>query len=169
MGIKVDPEEYDRWVREGLVEADPKPRHGTCDRVHKRKKKSEFVPSCHLPPGTWLVGVETYSLANKISIKAGMKWKRMQKDATMLAMGKNHASLVAFADLGIHAGLPIKVNLCRLGGRSMDDDNLSVSMKYLRDAVADMLGTKDNNPLIKWTYSQQKNDRLGVKIEITKS
>jgi len=70
--------------------------------------------------------------------------------------------------------LPVTIKLTRHGKKLLDDDNLPVSMKYFRDAIADCLipgkrpGQADSDPRIVWTYAQLVSDRVGVKIEIYK-
>lgn len=58
--------------------------------------------------------------------------------------------------------LPCIVRLTRYAPRSFDDDNLQMSFKWIKDAIADMmipgkpLGHADNDPRIKWEYFQEK-------------
>lgn len=173
MGFNVTQEELDEWRRKGLIAQQSTDKviedHGRINAPLPRKRKKELIPSMHVSPGTWLIGVETHSINLQLrSTRAGMKWKASQRMATMMIMGKNHAALVPFADHGIHAGQKITVDLVRLGGSGIDSDNLQGAMKYIRDTIAEMLGTNDNNPLIEWTYGQQQNGKVGVKVKITK-
>lgn len=169
MGLKVTQEEYDRWVREGLVAADGVATSAT-PRPTGPTRKKDLAINVFAPPGTWVIGVETVSIANSTKIKEGIGRKAKQKKVVFLALGRWHLNLAEFADRGIHAkkARPIVVKLCRLGGSTMDDDNLPSSMKYIRDAIADMLGSDDANPLISWFYSQEKHDKVGVRITIEK-
>jgi hypothetical protein len=67
--------------------------------------------------------------------------------------------------------LPCLVKLTRIGKRMLDSDNLAVSMKWIRDAIADILipgkppGHADNDPRISWEYSQQIGKEYAVIIE----
>ena len=128
--------------------------------------KGKPLPSCRVKPGVYLVGVKTYSITNSRDTRAAIGRKGHQKAAVFAVLGRWHADLIAFADEGIHAGKPLTVKLVRLAPRIMDDDNVQASLKYLRDAVADVLGSRDNNPLIHWQYGQEKSQRVGVRIEL---
>lgn len=54
------------------------------------------------------------------------------------------------------ACLPAVVKLTRIAPRMLDDDNAIGGMKSVRDAVADFLKIKDNDPRVTWRYAQQK-------------
>lgn len=173
MGFNVTQEELDEWRRKGLIAQQSTDKviedHGRINAPLPRKRNKELILSIHVAPATWLIGVETHSINLQLrSTRAGMKWKASQRMATMMILGKNHAALVPFADHGIHAGQKITVELVRLGGSGIDDDNLQGALKYIRDTIADMFGTKDNNPLIDWKYGQKLNDKVGVRVTITK-
>lgn len=68
--------------------------------------------------------------------------------------------------------LPCAVRLTRLGPRELDFDNLVMSQKYIRDAVAEVItgdmrpGRADGDKRIKWEYDQQYSKDYGVKIRI---
>lgn len=52
---------------------------------------------------------------------------------------------------------PYSVTLTRLGKRKLDDDNLAVSAKGVRDQIAHLLGIDDGDERIKWNYAQAKS------------
>jgi hypothetical protein len=53
--------------------------------------------------------------------------------------------------------LPVKVTLTRLAPRSLDSDNLAISFKAVRDAVAEWLGADDRDGSgITWAYEQAR-------------
>jgi len=52
--------------------------------------------------------------------------------------------------------LPIRVTLTRVSPRKLDSDNLAMSCKHVRDAVAKMLGIDDGDPGVTWVYQQEK-------------
>ncbi len=68
--------------------------------------------------------------------------------------------------------LPCTVKLTRLGPRELDWDNSIISLKYVRDAVAEIItqdfvpGHADGDKRIKWEYDQIKSKTYAVKIEI---
>ena len=67
--------------------------------------------------------------------------------------------------------VPCKIKLTRFGKRKLDSDNLPVSMKYVRDAIADQIfpglaaGKADDDERIEWRYGQQISSEIGVGIE----
>lgn len=66
--------------------------------------------------------------------------------------------------------LPCNVRLTRIG-RRLDDDNLRGALKYIRDAIAELLvpglaiGRADDDERINWEYNQEKG-KVGVRIEV---
>lgn len=61
-------------------------------------------------------------------------------------------------------GLDVKIT--RIGPRELDDDNLAISAKHVRDGLADALGLDDGDSRLKWGYAQEKRRTYGVRIEI---
>lgn len=61
------------------------------------------------------------------------------------------------------------VLMTRLSAGTLDGDNLCVSLKSIRDGVADAFGLPDNDPRFTWNYAQEKCKRgqYGVRITIT--
>jgi hypothetical protein len=138
----------------------------------KRTRMKDLVTPAFMPPGTWLVPSRTHNCANQRGKLRGHMGKITQmRDAVFRTMGKNHEALIPFADYGIHAGYQIAVKLVRLGGNQMDvGDNLNIAMKWVRDAISDLLGTSDGptgtGSLITWEYGQERCDKVGVRVTI---
>jgi len=68
--------------------------------------------------------------------------------------------------------LPCCVKLIRVSTRALDvGDNLPMSMKYIRDSIADCLipgrppGFADSSHLIKWEYDQVKGKPQGIIVQ----
>jgi hypothetical protein len=67
--------------------------------------------------------------------------------------------------------LPCTIKLTRIGRRELDSDNLPVSMKYIRDAIADRIfprlapGQADNDKRLSWEYGQEISRIYAVKVE----
>lgn len=74
--------------------------------------------------------------------------------------------------LAVEKKLPAHIKLTRVAPRILDSDNLPVSMKYFRDAIADYFipglapGRADSNERLTWSYDQRKGT-YAVEIEIT--
>lgn len=51
--------------------------------------------------------------------------------------------------------LPCIVTIIRIAPRPLDDDNLAISAKSLRDGIADRLGVDDRDPRVMWRYGQR--------------
>lgn len=64
--------------------------------------------------------------------------------------------------------LPVVVIMSRMSAGTLDDDNLRVSLKAIRDGIADAFGLPDNDPRIEWRYGQEKCKRgaYGVRVRI---
>lgn len=60
------------------------------------------------------------------------------------------------------------VTMTRIAPRELDDDNLAISFKSVRDGLADWLGVKDNDKRIKWVYAQEKGapKHYAARIEV---
>lgn len=61
--------------------------------------------------------------------------------------------------------LPLVVTITRVGPRKLDDDNLTSSCKYVRDQIAEAVGTDDGSSLYTWRY-EQRTGEYGVDLEI---
>ena len=61
---------------------------------------------------------------------------------------------------------PLVVTIIRVGPRRLDDDNLQGACKYVRDQIAELVGTDDGSPLYTWVY-QQRSGKYGVEVEIS--
>lgn len=61
--------------------------------------------------------------------------------------------------------LPNIIRLTRIAPRKLDDDNLVSSLKFCRDAIADLLipglkrGRADGDPRLKFEYAQQSRNK----------
>jgi len=78
-------------------------------------------------------------------------------------------------DLDGEIELPCIVTLTRVGKRRMDTDNLASSLKYVRDAVAEMIitdrpglatGWHDGDPRITWKYEQRVGENYAVELDL---
>lgn len=84
--------------------------------------------------------------------------------------------------------LPCQITLTRLAQRTLDEDNLLSSLKYIRDEIAACIfperivtyvskkgsivqskGRCDDDPRVVWNYAQQKSKSYGVKVDIVKN
>lgn len=75
--------------------------------------------------------------------------------------------LVVAANLGgRNLWPPIVVTFTRISPGTLDDDNLSSSMKHVRDGIADAFGIDDRDPRVSWKYEQRKESSYGVEIRI---
>jgi hypothetical protein len=72
------------------------------------------------------------------------------------------------AQLGTPPAPPMRVTLTRIAPCRLDDDNLAISFKHVRDGIADWLGINDRDQRIEWRYAQQKGapKTYAVRLEI---
>lgn len=64
-------------------------------------------------------------------------------------------------------GEPLIVRLTRIAPRTLDSDNLSGSLKHIRDGIADWLGIDDRSPLVTWEYAQRKGAPKSYAVGVT--
>lgn len=57
------------------------------------------------------------------------------------------------------------VRLTRVGPRELDSDNLTGSLKAVRDGLASWLRLDDATPLVRWEYGQERGEP-GVRVEV---
>lgn len=68
--------------------------------------------------------------------------------------------------------LPCIVTLTRCAMKILDEDNLMIAFKAIRDQLADLIlpglakGQADGDPRIKWEYAQEKAKIHGIKIRL---
>jgi hypothetical protein len=65
---------------------------------------------------------------------------------------------------------PYVITITRIGPRALDDDNLAISGKHIRDGIADALGIDDGHASLTWRYAQERPakgaPRYGVRVAI---
>ena len=130
--------------------------------------KRDLLPSIFVPPGCFVVGVQTHSITNSRDMRASIGCKGHQRRAVAMLFGKHHRDLMEFADCWLHVGRPLRVTLTRLSPRQLDSDNLAAALKNIRDGVAEFLGVDDAAVLVEWHYWQEKSDRHGVRVQLAK-
>lgn len=115
------------------------------------------IISLHLP-------IKTVSEAN-----CSEHWSKKHK------RHKSQKKLVwwAFKSLEKIDLLPCHVKLTRISSKFLDTgDNLPCSMKYIRDAIAEVLtgikiaGRADDDKRITWEYDQEKGSLQAIRVEI---
>lgn len=110
----------------------------------------------------FVVPVRTHSLTNKRDAHwrdrhLRAKDERKAVDDALLAAGLSRVTLPP----------PFLVNLTRLGGQKLDDDNLKAALKSIRDQVADWLQVDDGDEAAAtWAYDQQPGVAWGVLVEV---
>jgi|SRR5271157_2998663 len=111
---------------------------------------------------SWQIPLETISEAN-----TSEHWTKKHK------RHKHQKSVIAwqFMTEKPDISLPCKVRLTRISPRSLDDDNLRMAFKWIRDAIADNLipgkaaGRADDDKRIFWEYAQEKGPK-GIKVDL---
>ena len=107
-----------------------------------------------------LIPVRTVSEAN-----ARGHWSVRSRRAREQRWVAHAAMLQATA---IFESPPMTIRLVRIfppRGRLLDSDNLAVSMKAVRDGIADALGVDDGDPGLRWLYDQERGVGWGVRAE----
>ena len=105
------------------------------------------------------IPIRLQSLANM----SHQHWRKLAK------LSQKQKEATAYCMVGkVIPPLPLTVTITRIGPRKLDDDNLASACKYVRDQIAEVVGTDDGSPLYTWIYKQQIGDRgqYGVEVEI---
>jgi len=107
-------------------------------------------------------GMRLESLANKREhwTKKAARAKTQRRAAHMELWGCG-------AQLPPLAGIKrINVEITRIAPRALDDDNLAISCKHVRDGIADWAKCDDGHSVWKWTCSQRKGLPKQYAVEI---
>lgn len=127
---------------------------------------------------TWELPLKTISEGNSGSEHWSAKNKRHKMQQFFIRS--------LFAHEAAQITLPCIVKFTRLSPRELDDDNLTMAFKWIRDEVSECLipekrsvyvtkqgkvreikGRADSDPRIIWQYAQEKARLSGVRIEIS--
>jgi hypothetical protein len=111
------------------------------------------------------VPIKLVSLAN-----ARMHWR---KRAALAKEQRRSTRLVLRPDRVYGVDIPCVVTITRIAPRQLDDDNLAISGKHVRDEIAAWLGADDKpGSGIEWRYGQRKGEpgeyACEIRIEPTK-
>lgn len=91
-----------------------------------------------------------------------MHWAKRAK------LMRSHRMLGALMANTLHwRGERAVVRLTRIAPRELDSDNLVSSFKGFRDGVAQAFGIDDRNPIITWTYAQERGAPKQCAVRIT--
>lgn len=126
-----------------------------------------LLPSCHVPPNVWIVGVLTRSESNERKWQDKSNRTKAARAAVSKCFGKSLPSLAQFAE-HYHAGGSLRIVFTRLAPKRLDRGNVSTALKAVEDALALMLGADDGDARWLATYAQETSERYGVRIELHK-
>jgi len=122
----------------------------------------------------WILPIETFSEANGVKKKRknGKKtsehWSDKKKRHDYQKFRIAHWWIVERPEII----LPCTIKLTRVSPRTLDDDNLPMTFKWIRDAIADQIhpglapGRADDDKNINWQYDQEKGKPKSIKIQI---
>ena len=130
-------------------------------------RTAPLLPNAFRPPATWLIGIRADSHLNSGKLKrSAIGVGGRQRRQVVRFLCRYHAALTPFTDR-ILDGLPVVVRMARLGPGNVDGHAVSGDhLKHVIDAVADVLGTDDGNPLVTWRGAAEKANGYGVRIEL---
>jgi hypothetical protein len=113
---------------------------------------------------TFTIPVHTVSEANRASHEHWRKRQRRAKEQRTFTRQGVWAYAVPTA-----WPLPCTIKLTRIApSNGLDSDNLPVSMKHVRDGIADAMGIDDRDPRVTWECAQKRGERgqYAVKVEV---
>lgn len=125
---------------------------------------------------TWNLPIRTVSEANSSEHWTAKSKRHKQQQFFIRALFKKHGRGIT---------LPCKVTLIRLSPRTLDDDNLCMAFKWIRDEISECLiphkkltyitkkgsvakikGRMDSDHRITWKYQQEPSKVAAIRIEI---
>lgn len=98
----------------------------------------------------------------------GSFWKKSTRRKSI----RHATSLALAAYVPVRVHMPCVVTLTRCSAGTLDDDNLRIAMKSVRDAIAKHLGVDDGDlTRVQWQYRQARAPRgvHTVRVEIHES
>jgi hypothetical protein len=113
----------------------------------------------------YVVNIRTVSEANRASHE---HWRKRQQRAKQ--QRSNAAWSAEACSKPKRWPLPCVIKLTRIApSNGLDSDNLPVSMKHVRDGIADAMGIDDRDPRVTWEYSQERGapKQYAVRVEVT--
>lgn len=156
--------------REGRIISETKPVNlpgptPTPERSAKKVKR-ELLPAAFVQPATWLVPVYCYAGDNARGFKKQIGRAGHERRPVYHTLARQLRALAPFADAA-QAGRTVRITLTRIGGNKMDAANVVAALKYVQDAVADLLGVDDGKECLDWEYGQAPGRRKhGVRIQL---
>lgn len=159
----VDPE---TWAKI-LAAAGPAPAPPARGRNKGPADPAPLAAAAFEPPGTWTVPLRLEPVTNNGAVKRGAIGRAARdRRAVAAALAGNLRELAPFADAA-RAGRAVVCRITRLGGGPMDDDNLPVTAKWVRDTVALFLGVGDGpGGPVRWVCDQAPGGPWGVRVEL---
>lgn len=139
----------------------------------KKLKEKEYIDPVFLPHGVWAIPLQVQNSENGAIFKKSRIAKgghERRKVASYLGQAKSLRLLSEFR-AHVDSGRMLRVKMVKLGPAEMDDDGLGTAFKYVRDTVALFLGLDDgpkNRHIWQWVYDQERLNRTGIRIEISK-
>lgn len=103
---------------------------------------------------TYRIWVKTVSEANQAE-----HWRKRHKRRKALRREAWLATLEHCGKVTIGDGLRISLTRITPSTRRLDSDNLAMSLKSIRDGIADALGVDDGDERIVWAYEQCKEHK----------
>lgn len=108
-------------------------------------------------------GLRLPSITNtRVHWRVLARWKQDQRASTFFALT---GSPSLHRNYHFPLRLPLVVVITRVGPRRMDDDNLQGACKYVRDAIAAVIGVDDGSRRYTWVY-RQRIGKYAVQVDI---
>lgn len=163
----------DEAEREGRILKQTGVRSPAGPAPKKMRDKVRYAVPSFQPDGEacgWVVPLKLDSSANSKSfMRSHMGIAGRHRRAVAQELARYLSRLVPHAKRA-QAGKPVYCRIDRLGGGRMDDDNLGIVCKWVRDTVALFLGVGDGpGGPVKWSYGQEPGPEYGVRITLSRS
>jgi hypothetical protein len=109
------------------------------------------------------IEVQTLPLRLESKANAHVHWRRLAQKAAVQRFAAKKC-----LTFGLEPGGCRVVRLVRISPRELDSDNLAVSLKAVRDGVADALGVDDRDPRVVWLPDWERGEprQHAVRVEV---
>jgi hypothetical protein len=159
MSFNVDAKTLEEWVAKGLVTPEDAGLKKPAKSLPVAKPQKEPVKAELTARLSLSILISPLALKSEANAGGKLRDKIARKSAVKAAV------IHAMPDMRFP--LPVVVKLTRIGQKRLDDDNLRMALKAVRDCVAAWLGLRDDSdPRVRWEYDQRPGYVGGCLIRI---
>lgn len=131
-----------------------------------RRMPAKLLPAAFRPPACWLVPLRVECSGNRSAIdRKRIGRSGRERRPVFYTLCRYHRELAPFVD-HLTDGGRLRISLTRLGPGKMDTLNVGDAVKYVADAVADILAIDDGDGRLEWVLNSERAAGYGVRVEL---